>query len=156
MAQKDIPGVIAPPPLIFGGFLLAGLLWHGLIGGLDLPLSYPERMLGGGAFIIIGVTFLVLAVTQFRAVGTPPEPWEESRALATGGIYRLTRNPMYLGMAFAYFGIAFWVGCGLTLALLVPALVTIQRGVIDREEAYLERKFGEPYRRFKASSRRWL
>ncbi len=72
------------------------------------------------------------------------------------GPYRFTRNPIYLGMTIIFTGIAIAADSIWVLALLVPVLVIMNIGVIMREERYLEGKFGEDYRQYKASVRRWL
>ncbi len=84
------------------------------------------------------------------------DPWRASSALVTSGPYRFTRNPMYLGMASLYAGIALAFGLLWSLALLLAVLVVIDRGVIAREERYLERRFGDEYRIYKQQVRRWL
>jgi protein-S-isoprenylcysteine O-methyltransferase Ste14 len=68
----------------------------------------------------------------------------------------LSRNPGYLGMALAYAGIAVLSGALWVLVPLVPILIVVDRGVIAREERYLEARFGEEYRRYKGGTRRWL
>ena len=78
------------------------------------------------------------------------------QALVTGGIYRHTRNPLYVALALVYAGIAVAADSLWALMFLAPCLGVIRYGVIAREEAYLERKFGEEYRRFKSAVRRWL
>ncbi len=92
---------------------------------------------------------------------TEPHPHADgavapSSALVTSGPYRFTRNPMYLGMASLYAGIALAFGLLWSLALLLVVLVVIDRGVIAREERYLERRFGDEYRLYKQQVRRWL
>lgn len=156
---KDIAHVLAPPPLIFGAPLVAGLIFHESFHAFDIPqlwLPWSVRAFGGAGFVILGAVFIVLALLRFRSADTPPEPWEETTALVTGGIYRVTRNPMYLGMALIFFGITVIAGCLLMLALLVPTVFVIDRYVIAREEAYLKRKFGAPYEALLGSSRRWF
>ncbi|MCJ7421616.1 methyltransferase family protein [Sphingomicrobium astaxanthinifaciens] len=159
-ARKDLPGVIAPPPLIYGVPLALLLFIHDrLAGACDVPLrhfSWPARAFSGAVVVIAGALLIVTAILAMRRADTPPEPWEETRALALSGPYRLTRNPMYLGMAFAYAGIAIIAGCLLMLAGLVPVLFVIDRYVIAREEAYLARKFGASYTAWLARSKRWL
>ena len=76
--------------------------------------------------------------------------------IATTGPYRWTRNPMYLGMALIYAGLAIGVDGPIAFALLPLVLIAIQTQVIAREERYLEAKFGGDYRRYKAEVRRWL
>ena len=77
-------------------------------------------------------------------------------ALVTTGPYRISRNPGYLGLALAYAGIAVLAHAVWVLAMLVPALVVVDRMVIAREERYLERRFGEQYSSYKRRTRRWL
>ena len=74
----------------------------------------------------------------------------------TDGVYRFTRNPMYLAMALLYLGAALATDSTLTRALLPPLFASVQVGVVSREERYLERKFGDDYRRYRAAVRRWL
>jgi protein-S-isoprenylcysteine O-methyltransferase Ste14 len=152
--SRDVPGVIAPPPLIYLGGLAAGF---GLEALLDSP-SVP-----GGLAWPVGATLMVagaaLARSFFRALGragTPVSPYSTPTKLVTTGVYRFSRNPGYLGMALAYAGIAVIAGALWALAPLIVVLVLIDRGVIAREERFLERKFGADYLRYKRRTRRWL
>jgi protein-S-isoprenylcysteine O-methyltransferase Ste14 len=72
------------------------------------------------------------------------------------GPYQITRNPIYIGFVLAYFGLAVMLTSVWVLLLLIPVLMILQRGVVEREEDYLERQFGEAYRRYKARVPRWL
>ena len=74
----------------------------------------------------------------------------------TDGVYRFTRNPIYLALALLYGALALAADSAVPLLLLPPLLAAVQAGVIAREERYLEAKFGDEYRRYKASVRRWL
>ena len=76
--------------------------------------------------------------------------------IATEGPFRYTRNPAYLSMTMMYTGIASLANALWAIILLPVALLVIQRGVIEREERYLERKFGEEYLSYKARVRRWI
>jgi protein-S-isoprenylcysteine O-methyltransferase Ste14 len=96
------------------------------------------------------------AIGRFRRAGTAAEPWRPSTALVTGGVYRFTRNPMYLAMVLLHLGLALAVDSAVALALLPSLLALVQAGVVLREERYLERRFGDEYRRYRASVRRWL
>lgn len=154
----DTAGVVAPPPLLFLGFLVVGLGLDWLLPGRLWPVDpgWPWRWLVA-AVSILGALLLALAAERsFRAVGTDVRPWRPSTALARSGPYRFTRNPMYLGLVVILAAIA--IGSdGPWLLLQVPLLMLVlQHGVIRREEAYLERKFGDDYRRYKAAVRRWL
>ena len=156
MGDENTPGVIAPPPLIFGVPLVVGLALHAQDLGLDITTDWPGRALGGAILTIFGAALIMLAILRFRAAATPPEPWKETTAFVKSGVYRLTRNPMYLGMASIYLGITSIAGCLVLLALFVPVLVTIHRGVILREETYLSRKFGDDYDAYRRTTRRWI
>ncbi len=152
--EKDRPGVIAPPPLICLGFLLLGL-------GIDSvwPLSFvPDgaRYPAGLGLFFLGAAVLAAAMRQFHKAGTNVNPSKPSTAIITSGLYRFSRNPIYVAMGVAYTGISIAVDSLWMLALLVPTLAVIRIGVIAREERYLERKFGDEYMRYKTSVRRWL
>ena len=155
-ARTDHPGVIAPPPLVYGVPLIAGLVIHWFGAGLDFGFPLWLRLVVAIPMIVAGLVLIVLAVLRFHRAGTRPEPWKPSTALVLDGVYRVTRNPMYIGMALIYGGIAILFDCALTLALLVPAILAIHFGVILREERYLTRIFGDEYRAFMRGSRRWL
>ena len=151
---KDSAGVEFPPPLIYLGFLLAGF---GLDYYLPMPLlpglvQYPI----GIALITAGFLPAMLAMRGFRRAGTATRPNKPATAIVSDGPFRYTRNPMYLGLTTTYVGIAIAGDSLLVLLLLIPVLVIMRRAVIDREEKYLEAKFGEEYLRYKASVRRWL
>jgi protein-S-isoprenylcysteine O-methyltransferase Ste14 len=109
----------------------------------------------GVAVLLLGLVALP-ALRQFIRAGTHPEPWKPTTALVTDGPYRFSRNPMYLGFTFIYLGVACWVNTAWPVVLLPLVLLVMQYGVILREEAYLERKFGEEYRAFRRRVRRWL
>ena len=79
-----------------------------------------------------------------------------STTVVTTGLYRLSRNPIYLGLAALYLGLAFAANSGWAVILLLPILAVMRYGVIAREERYLEAKFGDDYRAYKARVRRWL
>jgi protein-S-isoprenylcysteine O-methyltransferase Ste14 len=93
---------------------------------------------------------------DFRRAGTSPDPHEPTTALALDGPYRLTRNPMYLGMALVQGGLALAGNALWPLLALVPVIWVIRTQVIDKEERYLEAKFGGEYRAFKERVRRWI
>ncbi len=152
--QKDNPGVIAPPPLIYLGFLVLG-------GVLDYlwPVGLGTGAVGvaaGAALFVLGGVIAITAVRQFRRAGTDFKTHRPSTAIVTDGLYRHSRNPIYIALALAYAGIAVAADGLWALALLAPTLAVVRHGVIAREERYLEGKFGDEYRRYKGSVRRWL
>jgi protein-S-isoprenylcysteine O-methyltransferase Ste14 len=95
-------------------------------------------------------------LSAFRRARTPVDPYTPSEAIVTDGPYRFTRNPAYLGMALTYAGIAIASNAPWALVPLPVAIAVIDRGVIAREERYLERKFGTPYVDYKRRVRRWM
>lgn len=169
MAASDTPGVIAPPPLIFLGFLLAGWGLSRLVGdpGLNLGLNLGPTLAAAGfgpeatrwlalGLVVAGLGLDMAAAGVFRRLGTRPEPWKPSTALATDGLYRFSRNPMYLGFALIYAGFAVGMDSVAALALLLPCLVMIDLFVVRREEAYLAARFGADYDAYRRRVRRWL
>ena len=150
MTSEDNPRVFLPPPLIFGGLLALGLFLDS--GPLRLgSVSMVGMVMGAG-----GIVLIVIALGLFRSSKTRAEPWQPASSLVSRGIYRFTRNPMYLGMAMLSLGLAM-VFTSITGAVLtLAALIIIDLVVVRREEAYLTRRFGQDYIAYMASVRRWL
>lgn len=151
---RDISGVIAPPPLIFLAGLAAGFGLEALLPATSLPDALA--WIAGGVLLVAGIALLVSFERSFHRKGTAANPWRPTTAIVSDGAYGLTRNPAYVGMTLVYIGIALlaealWVLLPLPLVLLV-----IDRGVIAREERYLERKFGSEYLDYKTRVRRWI
>jgi protein-S-isoprenylcysteine O-methyltransferase Ste14 len=129
--------VIAPPPVLFLGTLVLGLLidrfaWRMSVGTPDTP-----RFILGGALVAVGVLLLLSAVASFARAGTGVRHAAGSSALVTSGAHAFTRNPMYLAMGLAYAGVALLADSLITLILLAPLLLVIQFGVIAREERFM-------------------
>ena len=157
--NSDTAGVIAPPPLIYLVGLLLGLGTDWLCGlpalpylrrweGLDLGVGFG---LGG-----LGLALILAAAGRFLKAGTKIPPHQPATVLVTGGLYRYSRNPIYLGLTMIYLGLAAGFASLGSLILLPGVLAAMVWGVIRREESYLERKFGDTYRDYKARVRRWL
>lgn len=153
----DTAGVIAPPPLIGLATVLLGQLLDYEIPffWLGSHFSRTVRLSVGVLLIASGIALVMAAHRSFAHVGTNIRPWKPSLALASGGIYRWMRNPMYVGMALVVAGIGIAVGSEWTLILLVPAAWLLHTGVVLREERYLEARFGDDYRHYKASVPRY-
>ena len=151
--ERDIPGVVAPPPLIYAAGLLLGWGLQRLWPRPWLPAGWA-RPLGVGLLLAGLVGFA--GVLAFRRAGTTPNPWRPTTRLVTGGPYRVTRNPMYVGFTLWYLAAAGWTNALWPLVLLPLVLLVMQRGVIAREEAYLQRRFGREYEEYRARVRRWL
>jgi protein-S-isoprenylcysteine O-methyltransferase Ste14 len=149
--------VIARPPLLFLAALLIGFVLDRL---LRLPFPVPGinlvHWIIGGSLILIGLALATAGIRNFSREGTPVPTNKPVRALVTTGIHGWTRNPIYLGMFLLYGGIGVAAQSPWTLILTLPLAITIRYGVVAREEAYLERRFGTAYREYKARVRRWV
>lgn len=150
MTSNDNPRVLLPPPLIFSG--LVGL---GLSLDSEAIALGPLQVIGTG-LVATGVGLTAVALSLFRRSDTRPEPWQPASALVSRGLYRFTRNPMYLGMAMLSLGVALVFSSLSGCVLAIVAAVTVDRTVITREEAYLMRRFGEDYVNYARGVRRWL
>ena len=152
----DVPGVIALPPLIFLGFLAAAALFEVVVPLAVLGAHAFPRYLAGAVLAAGGSVMILMGTRRFQAAGTNIPPSLPTTALVVDGIYRRTRNPLYLGMTLVYLGVGVAAGSIWAIVLVVPLLWIINTGVIAREELYLERKFGDAYRAYKARVRRWI
>jgi protein-S-isoprenylcysteine O-methyltransferase Ste14 len=142
------------PPVYMLLALLAMVVLHYAIPLADLiapPLSYV-----GLAPLAVGITICATAARMFDRAGTPIRPFERSTVLVTGGLYRYTRNPMYLGLTLILLGV--WLLLGTASAMLPIAVFIwiIQEGFIRGEERFLDAIFGEEYRGYKNRVRRWI
>jgi protein-S-isoprenylcysteine O-methyltransferase Ste14 len=150
-------GVITRPPLLFLAALMLGFASDRL---LPLPFTLPGDDLAhravAGFLILIGFALAGAGIRNFSRAGTPVPTNEPSRALVTTGIHGWSRNPIYLGMFLVYGGVGVATGSPWALILTLPLAITIRYGVVASEEAYLERRFGDAYRDYKARVRRWL
>ncbi|OYX49104.1 MAG: hypothetical protein B7Y97_09570 [Sphingomonas sp. 32-66-10] len=155
--KSDIPGVIAPPPLIFLGYLIAGIALEYLVvktQGLDMPGSLRWTVVT--LFVLAGAGLIIAAMMRFRIAGTPAPPWQPTTAFVAQGVYRWTRNPMYLGMTLIYIGLTVAANAPVAIWLFVPLILTMHYGVIVREERYMADKFGAAYVNYAHSVPRWL
>ncbi len=118
-------------------------------------LSPPATYSG---FLIIGFG-LVMAFwsrSLFLKNATTLQPSEEPTSLVTSGPFRISRNPIYLGMASILLGVAVLSGTLVTLAFPIIFIALIEFFIIPGEERKMEKIFGEPYREYKKSVRRWI
>jgi protein-S-isoprenylcysteine O-methyltransferase Ste14 len=155
-STTDKAGVIAPPPLLFAGAVAIGLALHHWVFPIGFGLPPGIRYASGGLLIVAALAIALSAIRLFGKAGTHVEPWKPSTALVTGGVYRYTRNPMYLGMALMHVGLSLIFDSVTLLLMLVPFLAVIRYGVIAREERYLTAKFPTDYPAFQKRVRRWF
>jgi protein-S-isoprenylcysteine O-methyltransferase Ste14 len=152
--DSDSPDVLTFPPVIFIVFYVIGYVTDRAFP-TDLGEVYARYAIGGALLAISG-TLVAWAIASFVRAKTHVDVRKPATALVSDGPYRLSRNPIYVAMALFYAGFAVAFSLPITLGLLVPCLVLLTRGVICREESYLERKFGTEYLAYKARVRRWL
>ena len=151
----DRPNVVVPPPIAWALAIVVGLGLGWLYPLPFVPTSIPRAWVGGGLFAL-GVALAVWAIVAIRRAGTQFDIRKPTTVIVENGPYGATRNPIYLGMFLGQTGIAIGFDNLWVLAMLVPFFFVIRDGVVAREEAYLERKFGTVYRGYKARVRRWL
>jgi protein-S-isoprenylcysteine O-methyltransferase Ste14 len=109
----------------------------------------------GGVVLTAGVALAMAGRERFREAGTNVEPWNPAVRVVTAGVYQYVRNPMYVGLMLMVGGLGVALASDWALVMIVPLALTLRNGVVLREEFYLERKFGDEYRRFKARVPRW-
>lgn len=151
--DRETAGIVAPPPLIYGVALIASIVADRRFCERRLPPMTRALSIG---FFAAAFSLVAPAVAEFKRAGTPIDPFEETTALIQCGPYKYSRNPLYLALTFAYAGVALAMRAGLPLAVLPAVLWVMNAGVIDREEQYLERKFGTAYAQYRQRVPRWI
>ena len=151
----DTANVIIRPPIAWASAVLAGLVLNWLLPLSFIPAAVPAGALGAMVFALALALVACAIATMTRAGSNVPTNLPTTTIVDTGP-YRFTRNPIYLGMFLGLIGLAIAFENLWLLPMLVPFALVIRYGVVAREEAYLERKFGDDYRRYRASVRRWL
>ncbi len=154
-ADSDSAKVTFPPPLMFVGMLLLGF-GLGRLLPWSVNLTDIGRYMGGGILLLAGLYCLLAANGRFRSADNDVRPWKTTSAIVSDGIYRWTRNPMYLGMALVYLALTLAFSSMGALVLFPVLILIIRTQVIAREERYLEEKFGSEYLKYKQNVRRWL
>jgi protein-S-isoprenylcysteine O-methyltransferase Ste14 len=148
--------VMARPTRLFPAALLLGFVLDRVLPSSFAVLSHPIHGVVGGSLILIGLGLGVAGIRNFSRAATPVPTHEPTRALVTTGIHGWTRNPIYVGMFLIYGGIGIAARSSWTVVLTLPLAIAMRYGVVAREEAYLERRFGDAYRKYRARVRRWL
>lgn len=149
-------GIIAPPPILYLGALLLGLIAQEI-------QAWPLFSVPDGGLRWVGVLLVILSVglvrwsfVALRRTGTTANPRVPSQALVVTGPFRWSRNPIYLAMTGLYLGVTLIANALAPLLLLVPLWVVMHFGVIRREERYLAKRFGPAYLAYTSTVRRWL
>ena len=147
-----------PPPILPLVTIVAGhLLGRFLPLFPDSALPTPGRYWIGGLIAAAAVLVLVvLPFRQFQRSGQDPKPWTPTPEIVVSGAFKFTRNPMYLGMIVFCLGFAIILSDVWILILTPVCGWLIYHLAIRHEEDYLEEKFGESYRAYKVTVRRWI
>jgi protein-S-isoprenylcysteine O-methyltransferase Ste14 len=145
------------PPLAVGA-LLAALMWlvSWLVPGFDFV--FAGRKLLALTLAIVGAIIIVSGIAYFRRAKTTINPMkpESSSSLVVSGIYKISRNPMYLGFLLMLFGWAVFLSNALAFILLPVFIFYMNRFQIEPEENALAGKFGQEFVAYKSQVRRWL
>ncbi len=145
---------MVPPPILYVGATILGVILNFFIAITFLPGVLAWIV--GPLFVVVGIPIIISAFGSLIRGKTPLDPGLPTATIVKDGVYRFTRNPIYLSFTLIYVGVAFTFNLIWALALLVAVLIAIDLGQIRREEKYLERKFGEEYLRYKKTVRRWF
>ena len=153
MGAPEAPRRVYPPVYFLAAlmaiaglhFLLPELRW------LERPATYA-----GGLFVLVGLILALVSSELFRRSGTTIKPFEPSTALVTRGPFRLSRNPMYLGMVLVLFGCAILLGTVWPLPVIPLFIWLITSRFIVHEEQMMEQVFGDEYRAYRRRTRRWI
>ena len=152
--HKDYPKVLAPPPAI--GLLI---VFAGIAAGFIKSLHFiygNARYITGAALLAVSVAIGLAAFLKMKSAGTNVDVRKPTTKVVTDGIYAYSRNPIYVGLIVLLIAIAVLLN-NLWIIIFTPVFVAILRkGVIEREEQYLEEKFGARFTEYKKRVRRWI
>jgi protein-S-isoprenylcysteine O-methyltransferase Ste14 len=145
-----------PPPVV--GALVAVGMWGLSALGPQLSIAPVPKYVAIAILVFVGISFDLLGLLAFRASRTTVNPLKPERAsaLVTGSIYRVTRNPMYVGLAFLLLAWAVHLCAVLPFAGIAVFVLYITRFQVQPEERVLQSLFGERYSSYAARVRRWL
>ena len=145
------------PPVVLT-LLAAGAMWALAVAVPALTWMVPYAPAVALGLAGAGAAVAVAGVLSFRRAGTTVNPTtpHATSTLVCSGIYRVSRNPMYLGFALLLLGWAAWLGNGLSLALLGAFVAYMNRFQIVPEERALAAAFGAPFAEYQRRVRRWI
>ena len=154
--QQDRPNInpMVHPPIVVLMFIVIAYFLGRFV---PLPFVAPPFLRSIGLLLsFLGFLLGVGALMAFRRARTTVDPHGSVRQMVTSGIYRFTRNPIYLGFLLIVIGLP--LNSGLYWGIIVAPfyILLMNRLVIQHEEAYLERKFKGDYVNYKSRVRRWL
>jgi protein-S-isoprenylcysteine O-methyltransferase Ste14 len=150
----DKANVIVFPPVLFLSAVAFGIALQ-IVWTIHLRAPLPARIIGA-LLIPVGIATVLGAKKAMQRAGTKVHPGEPTTAIVTDGPYRFTRNPIYLGATTAYLGLTLACNALWPVLTLMPFFWLLHWGVVQREERYLEQKFGQSYLNYKSRVRRWI
>lgn len=149
----DHPDLPLKPPLVFLFATAVGVLAH----------QYWPRAARPAGWTVVGIALCVLALLlvewaawTFKRHHTAVVPWKPTRVIVDRGPFAVSRNPIYVGFVLFQVGLGLWTNKLAVVLLVIPAILATHVLIIAKEEEYLERKFGDAYRGYRARVRRWL
>ena len=146
--------IFIPPPLYYAAGLACGMAVNGMA---PLPLGdRPATAVAGAVVAVLGLTLVIGGVAAVIRHRTTIVPHHRVATLLTGGAFRLSRNPMYTGLAVAYLGLGLLLNSWWPLALWPLVVIAVRQLVIRPEEHYLTQRFGRTYTDYQSRVRRWL
>ena len=151
---SDNAGVIARPPVLYAAVIILALLIN-----LVWPLPIFADTIGrwfGLLLLLLGAAIVAWGRSSLVASGTNVDPTLPTTAIVTSGAYQFTRNPLYVGLTLIFSGLTLAMNTWWGLLALMPLIIVMHIGVVLREERYLEQKFGDNYRQYRAKVRRYL
>jgi len=151
---QNTPGIWLPPPLVYVLALLVGLLLDRRVHAPFLPRGVARLL--GWPLVGGGMALAAWFARTMRGADTTMHINKTVSRVVQDGPFRYSRNPGYLSLTMIYTGIAVLRNALWAVVLLPLVLYVIEREVIEREERYLERSFGEEYLAYKARVRRWV
>lgn len=157
MSEQDIsgPGVKFPPPLMFVLSMVAAYGVHRFYP-MEFSSATDGLYLMGSIVALIGLLVIVAANSQFKKAQTNIEPWKPSTQIVDTGLFRFSRNPIYLAFIIIQLGVAFMLNSYWLIWILPLPIFLVWYFAIKKEERYLQEKFGEPYRQYQQRVRRWI
>ena len=147
--------VRVPPPLYYGAAFAVGMALRSTGTALSFNTS-AATVAVGGSVVALGLGLAAAGIAEVRRARTTIVPHRPVATLLTHGVYRLSRNPMYTGLAIAYLGGTVLAGSRWPLLTWPLALLTVRTLVIGPEERYLTERFGQAYVDYRSRTRRWI
>lgn len=147
-------GIITHPPFFYIGAAGIAVLTHNLyplVYGVDQILEYAGIIL-----FVVGIVIFVMASKFFRTNKQSPSVHATTVKIYSSGIYGRTRNPLYLGITLWMFAASCYFDNIWLAIVTAPLILVMNKLVIEKEEAYLERTFGDEYLDYKKRVRRWI